>query len=59
VPVCRRLRIIVTTGSDDPDIPAEALALGADAFFRKPVSFQQFLTLGDLIKVVVCGHTQT
>ena len=59
VPVCRRLRIIVTTGSDDPDIPAEALALGADAFFRKPVSFQQFLALGDLIKVVVCGHTQT
>jgi len=46
-------------GSDDPDIPAEALALGADAFFRKPVSFQQFLALGDLIKVVVCGHTQT
>ena len=59
VPVCRRLRIIVTTGSDDPDIPAEALALGADAFFRKPVSFQQCLALGDLIKVVVFGHTQT
>jgi two-component system, response regulator len=59
VPVCQRLRIIVTMGSDDPDIPAEALALGADAFFRKPVSFQQFLALGDLIKVVVCGHTQT
>jgi CheY-like chemotaxis protein len=36
VPVCRRLRIIVTTGSDDPDVPAEALACGADAFFGSP-----------------------
>jgi CheY-like chemotaxis protein len=56
VPVCRRLRIIVTTGSDDPAVQHEALALGADAFFRKPVSFQSFLALGDLIKVVVFGH---
>ena len=58
VPVCRRLRIIVTTGSDDPAVQHEALAFGADAFFRKPVSFQRFLALGDLIKVVVFGHTQ-
>jgi CheY-like chemotaxis protein len=56
VPVCRRLRIIAMTGSDDPDIQAEALALGADAFFRKPVSFQRFLALGDLIKDVVFGY---
>ena len=59
VPVCQRLRIIVTTGSDDPAVQHEALALGVHAFFRKPVSFQQFLALGDLIKVVVFGHTQT
>ena len=58
VPACRRLRIIVMTGSDDPAVQAEAMALGADAFFQKPVSFQQFLALGDLIKVVVFGHTQ-
>jgi CheY-like chemotaxis protein len=57
LPVCRRLRIIVMTGSDDPAVQAEAMALGADAFFQKPVSFQQFLALGDLIKVVVFGHT--
>ena len=56
VPVCRRLRTIITTGSDDPAVQHEALAFGADAFFRKPVSFQQFLALGDLIKVVVFGH---
>jgi len=57
VPVCRRLHIIVMTGSDDPAVEAEALALGADAFFQKPVGFQRFLALGDLIKVVMCGHT--
>jgi two-component system, chemotaxis family, response regulator Rcp1 len=58
MPVCRRLRIIVMTGSDDPAIEAEAMALGADAFFQKPVGFQRFLALGDLIKVVMFGHTQ-
>ena len=58
LPVCRRLRIIVMTGSDDPAVEAEAHALGADAFFQKPVGFQRFLALGDLIKVVVFGHTQ-
>ena len=43
VPACRRLRIVVMTGADDPAVQAEALALGADAFFQKPVSFQQSL----------------
>jgi hypothetical protein len=35
------------------------MALGADAFFQKPLGFQRFLALGDLIKVVVFGHTHT
>ena len=59
MPVCQRLRIIVTTGSDDPAVEQDARALGADAFFQKPVSFQRFMALGDLIKVVVFGNTQT
>jgi two-component system, chemotaxis family, response regulator Rcp1 len=58
LPVCRRLRMIVMTGSDDPAIEAEAMALGAEAFFQNPVGFQRFLALGDLIKVVMFGHTQ-
>jgi CheY-like chemotaxis protein len=57
MPGCRRLRMIVMTGSDDPALEAEAMALGAEAFFQKPVGFQQFLALGDLIKVVMFGHT--
>ena len=35
MPVCRRLRIIVTTGSDDPAVEQEARTLGADAFFTQ------------------------
>ena len=58
LPVCRRLRIIVMTGSDDLSVEAEALAFGADAFFQKSVGFQRFLALGDLIKAVVFGHRQ-
>jgi CheY-like chemotaxis protein len=58
MPVCRRLRIVVMTGSDDPAVAGEARALGADAFFQKPISFQRFLALGDLIKAMVFGHTQ-
>jgi CheY-like chemotaxis protein len=58
MPVCRWLRIIVMTGSHDPRVQVEALALGADAFFQKPVSFQRFMALGDLIKILVCGHRQ-
>jgi two-component system, chemotaxis family, response regulator Rcp1 len=59
LPVCRRLRMIVMTSSDDPAVETEAMALGADAFFQKPLGFQRFLALGDLIKVVVFGHTHT
>jgi CheY-like chemotaxis protein len=58
VPVCRRLRMIVTTGSEDPAVQHAALTLGADAFFQKPVSLQRFLALGDLLKVVMAGHTR-
>jgi len=57
IPVCRRLRIIVTTRSDDLAVQQEALALGADAFFQKPVSFQRFMALGELITIVLGGHT--
>ena len=58
LPACRRLRIVVMTGSDALSVEVEARALGADAFFQKPVSFQRFMALGDLIKALVCGHTQ-
>ena len=58
VPACRWLRIVVMTGSDDPAVQAEALALGADAFFQKPGGFHRCLALGDLIKAVMFGHTQ-
>jgi CheY-like chemotaxis protein len=58
MPVCQPLRVIVTTGSEDPTVHQAALACGADAFFQKPVSFHRFMALGDLIKAVAFGHRQ-
>jgi|RhiMetdeSRZDD1v2_1073273.scaffolds.fasta_scaffold69664_3 response regulator RpfG family c-di-GMP phosphodiesterase len=58
MPVCQHLRVIVTTGSEDPTVHQAALACGADAFFQKPVSFHRFMALGDLIKAVAFGHRQ-
>jgi hypothetical protein len=38
------------TGSDNPAVEAEAMALGADAFFQKPIGFQRFLALEAVLK---------
>jgi len=43
MPICRRLCMVVMTSSDDLSVEAEARALGEDAFFQKPVSFQRFM----------------
>jgi CheY-like chemotaxis protein len=51
--------MIAMTDSDAPDVQAAVLAFGADACLQKPVSCPRFLALGDLIKGVLCGHTQT
>ena len=59
VPACRHLRVVMMTGSDDPTVEQEARALGVDAFFKKPVGFQRYMALGDLIKVLVLGNTPT
>jgi CheY-like chemotaxis protein/VanZ family protein len=56
LPGCRGLRIVIMTGSEDPAVEEKARALGADAVFQKPVSFQQFMALGALIKAVVFGN---
>ena len=58
LPQCAGLRVVIMTGSDDPTARAEARALGADAFFQKPLSFQAFMQLGDIIKALVFGNAQ-
>ncbi len=56
LPGCRRLRIVVMIGADDPAVEEQARALGADAVVPKPVSRQQFRALGDLVNALVCGN---
>jgi len=58
LPGCRRLRIVVMAGADDPAVEEKARALGADAVVQKPVSLQQFMATGDLIKALVFGNRQ-
>jgi CheY-like chemotaxis protein len=55
IPACAGMRIIILTGSDDPVARTEAMTLGADAFFHKPLSFQAYLELGEIIKAVLGG----
>lgn len=50
VETCRRLdhersKVIMLTARDDPDLEAEALAAGADAFLTKPFSSIELLDL--------------
>jgi CheY-like chemotaxis protein/VanZ family protein len=56
LPVCQHLRIVVMAGSDAPAVEEQIRALGADAVVQKPVSLQQCLALGELIKGLVCGY---
>lgn len=48
--------IIVATGSLNPRERDEALALGANAFFNKPSSYEAYMELGVLVKGLVEGR---
>jgi CheY-like chemotaxis protein len=56
IPRCAGLIVIIVTASVEPTDRTETLALGADAFFRKPRRFAAYMELGHLIKkLVFCG----
>ena len=48
-PKCRSAKVIVLSSSDSPADLAEATRLGANRYFRKPASLEEFLKIGDLI----------
>jgi CheY-like chemotaxis protein len=49
------IRVVIVTGSANPQERADTLALGADAFFPKPFHLTQFMPLGEIIKTVAFG----
>lgn len=50
------IRVVIVTGSHNPTDRREALAMGADAYFKKPNHLNEFMQLGDLIKHLVFGN---
>ncbi|MCC6587983.1 MAG: response regulator [Bryobacterales bacterium] len=46
---CQNARVVIVTSSDSAKDRAEARALGADAYFRKPSDFEAFMKLGDVV----------
>ena len=50
---CRNAHVIAVSTSDSPRDRALMSQLGADAYFRKPFDFDEFMKLGDLIKSVI------
>jgi CheY-like chemotaxis protein len=51
------VRVVIVAGSHNPADRRETLALGADAYFVKPLQLAEFMQLGALIKDVARGHT--
>jgi len=45
--------VIVLTSSDSPKDRESALALGANAYFRKPTDLQSFMHLGEVVEKVL------
>lgn len=52
---CGKARVVIVTSSDSARDRAQAQALGAHAYFRKPSDFEEFMKLGD----VVAGQVST
>jgi CheY-like chemotaxis protein len=50
---CRNARVIVVTSSDSQRDRQKVRELGADAYFRKPSDYEEFLKLGTLIKTLL------
>ena len=47
---CAGTRVVVMTSSSAPSDRERSASLGADLFFTKPATYNEFLTLGDVIK---------
>lgn len=47
---CKHIPVLVITSSDLPKDRAELSALGANRYFRKPASYEQFLKVGEILK---------
>jgi CheY-like chemotaxis protein len=54
---CARTRVVVLTSSDAPSDHQSAEKNAAIHYFRKPSNLEQFMHLGQIVKVVLGGPT--
>ena len=52
---CKHTRVVIVTSSDSAKDRAQAQALGAHAYFRKPSNFDEFMKLGEVVAGQVGG----
>jgi len=55
-PVCRDVPIVVVTSSDSPRDRAATARLGVIRYFRKPMDYDEFMKLGDLVSAVLASR---
>jgi hypothetical protein len=54
---CKNAKVLVVSTSDSSHEQEEVRSLGANAFFRKPGTYDEFMRLGILVKEL-CGAKQ-
>ena len=52
---CAQSRILIVTSSDSQRDRARTAALGANRYFRKPLTHEAFMTIGQVIKEMLAG----
>jgi chemotaxis family two-component system response regulator Rcp1 len=52
---CKNALVVVVSTSDSPQDRQRMKDLGANAYFRKPSEYDEFLKLGDVLKALL-GH---
>jgi CheY-like chemotaxis protein len=52
----RETPVVIITSSNSPKDRAKASALGADRYFRKPLDYDSFIRVGEIVKEVLNGR---
>jgi two-component system, chemotaxis family, response regulator Rcp1 len=51
--VCASLPVVIITSSNAPSDRESATRLGANAYFRKPIDYDEFMQLGGIVRQIV------
>jgi len=57
-PVCKEIPVVVVSASGSHSDRDTAYRLGAVSYFKKPSDFDEFMSLGNLVKGVICHRAR-